>query len=121
VSLLADFDTGLVPSELDPARPRLIDTPWGAMALYPLGGEIRCWQAFCPHLEGPLFQGTLSSFGGARYAVTCPWHRWCFDLSSGERLDGPDSAARGAALVGCEVAQSARGTILLRRPGTRPG
>ena len=115
------FDTGLSPAELDPARPLPIDTPWGTMALYRLGGAVVCWQAFCPHLQGPLFQGTLSWLG-ARPSVTCPWHGWRFDLESGERLDGPaGDAQRRAALVRCEVEASPRGTILLRRPAARPG
>jgi nitrite reductase/ring-hydroxylating ferredoxin subunit len=115
------FDTGLFPGEIDPARPRPIETPWGTMALYRLGGRIVCWQAFCPHLQGPLFQGTLSSLG-ARHSVTCPWHGWRFDLESGWRLDGPASDPwRRAALVHCEVRASARGTILLHRPAAEPG
>lgn len=116
------FDTGLYPAEIDPARPRPIETPWGTMALYRLGNAIVCWQAFCPHLQGPLFQGTLSSLAGARPSVTCPWHRWRFDLESGERLDCPPSEAHlRAALVRCEVQASPGGTILLRRPAARPG
>ena len=115
------FDTGLFPGEIDPARPRPIETPWGTIALYRVGGRIVCGQAFCPHLQGPLFQGTLSSLG-ARHSVTCPWHGWRFDLESGWRLDGPASDPwRRAALVRCEVRASARGTILLHRPAAEPG
>lgn len=51
------------------------------MALFVDGGEVLCIQAFCPHLEGPLFQGSVVAG-----TVTCPWHYWRFDLRSGKRI-----------------------------------
>jgi len=105
------LSTGIAPNELDPQRPRLIETPWGVMALYRIGDEILCAAAFCPHLEGPLFEGTLS---GA--TITCPWHQWRFDLRSGRRLTlfgahvGEDRVAR------CQVQLDAHGAIVLLAP-----
>jgi nitrite reductase/ring-hydroxylating ferredoxin subunit len=91
------------------------------MALYVLGGEILCSQAFCPHLAGPLFQGTVSRTATG-HAVTCPWHRWRFDLRHGARLDPPAPGEQlGAALVCCEVVLGERGTILIRPPRTALG
>ncbi len=101
-------DTGVRPAAVDPERPRPIETPWGTMALYRVSGRIYCSQAFCPHLAGPLFQGTLR---GA--TITCPWHQWCFDLESGRRLD----AREPATLVRCAVTLSPAGTIVLRLAG----
>jgi nitrite reductase/ring-hydroxylating ferredoxin subunit len=109
------FDTGLRESDLDPARPAPLDTPWGSFALYLVAGEVRAVQSFCPHLDGPLFQGTLSG-----ETITCPWHQWRFSLVNGARLDA------GAELYGgrprlrvCAVSRSARGTLLLARPARR--
>ena len=105
------FDTGLEPAAIDPERPRAVETPWGVQALYRIGGEILCAQAFCPHLGGPLFQGTLS---GA--TVTCPWHQWRYDLLSGAPVD----AARPRGGPGSEplrvfaVHVSSAGTLVLR-------
>jgi nitrite reductase (NADH) small subunit len=103
------FDTALARAELDPSRPRPIETPWGTMALFDLGGEVVCVQAFCPHLLGPLFQGSVA--GGA---VTCPWHAWRFDLKSGDRIDFPRTSS--ARLARCRVRVSERGTIVLDPP-----
>jgi nitrite reductase/ring-hydroxylating ferredoxin subunit len=107
------FDTGLRPSDLDPQRPAPIDTPWGSFALYVVDGRVRAVQSFCPHLDGPLFQGTQSG-----ETITCPWHQWRFSLVSGARLDD------GARLFGgkprlrvCRVSASASGTLVLSRPG----
>ncbi len=115
-----EHDTGLRPEEIDPEHPRAIETPWGAFALFRRGGTLRCVQAFCPHLEGPLFEGTLSGD-----EVTCPWHRWRFSLASGERLDAPTGpeplapARPDQRLSRLAVRTSARGTIVLVGPPRR--
>lgn len=78
-------DTGLLPGDLDPARPRVVETPWGTLALYPLGDGWVAANAWCPHMQGPLHQGTRRGT-----EVACPWHQWRFDLASGERTDAAD-------------------------------
>jgi nitrite reductase/ring-hydroxylating ferredoxin subunit len=102
------FDTGIRADELQAERPRPVDTPWGSFALYVVEGRVIASQSFCPHLEGPLFQGSIV---GSQ--VTCPWHRWRFDLLTGERLDAPDAAHR---LRSCAVRTSAKGTLELEAP-----
>jgi len=107
------FDTGLRPVDVDPTRPRPIDTPWGSFAIFPCAGGLRAVQSFCPHLMGPLFQGSVA--GGA---VTCPWHQWRFDLSSGERLDEHGGRIPGGArLRTLEVRIGPRGTLLFLADG----
>lgn len=113
MSLPPEFDTGLTPASIDPERPSFLETPWGPMALYSVAGELHCVQAFCPHLEGPLFQGTLS---GA--SITCPWHAWRYDLRTGARIDftRPRSGPGCEPLVSCEVRVDAQGKVRLLRP-----
>jgi nitrite reductase/ring-hydroxylating ferredoxin subunit len=108
-----EFDTGLCMQDLDPERPRAILTPWGTMALFVIGDEVSALQAFCPHLEAPLFQGSV-----ANGAVTCPWHRWRFDLRSGACLGRGEGRppAREDDLARSEVRRSSRGTLVLARP-----
>jgi nitrite reductase/ring-hydroxylating ferredoxin subunit len=109
-----EFDTGIAPAELDREHPRPIETPWGTMALFVVDDEVCCVQAFCPHLEGPLFQGSVA--GGI---VTCPWHAWRFDLRSGGRVALFGLPLPGPGLKRCEVTTSARGTVILSPPRTR--
>jgi nitrite reductase/ring-hydroxylating ferredoxin subunit len=110
----SEFDTGLDPASIDSERPSFVETPWGPMAIYLVEGDLLCVQAFCPHMDGPLFQGTLSGT-----SVTCPWHAWRYDLRTCKRIDfarsrsGPGSEA----LVSCEVSLSPSGTIVLRHDG----
>jgi nitrite reductase (NADH) small subunit len=57
----------------------------------------------CPHLGGPICAGLVNGFltaegtpweGGdliadhSRPVVTCPWHRWEYDLRTGDGLGG---------------------------------
>ena len=110
------FDTGLRASELDPQRPAPIDTPWGSFALYVVAGRVHAVQSFCPHLSGPLFQGTQSGD-----TITCPWHQWRFSLVSGARIEDTLGIPHGGKprLVVCTVTQSENGTLVLSRPGLR--
>ena len=73
--------TGVTRASLDPQRAIPVETPWGKFALHLVDDEVVCVQAFCPHMEGPLFEGTRS---GTK--LICPWHGWVFGLSSCERV-----------------------------------
>ncbi|HVS19290.1 MAG TPA: Rieske 2Fe-2S domain-containing protein [Planctomycetota bacterium] len=110
----AHFDTGLRPEDLDPERPRLFESPWGTLALYTVEREVLAAQAFCPHLQGPLFQGTLS---GA--TITCPWHQWRYDLRTGRRLDAarPPFGHDARPIRVFAVERTASGTLLVRPRG----
>jgi len=44
-----------------------------------VGGEIVALQAHCPHLGGPLGEGQLDGC-----VLSCPWHGWQFDVTTGE-------------------------------------
>jgi len=107
------FDTGLRPADVDAERPHFLETPWGPMALFDLDGEYRCVQAFCPHLEGPLFQGTRSGD-----SITCPWHGWRYDLRTCKRIDParPLFGPGREPLVSCGVTTGPAGTIVLGPP-----
>jgi nitrite reductase/ring-hydroxylating ferredoxin subunit len=109
------FDTGLRPEDLDPERPEPLDTPWGSFAIFSCAGRLHVVQSFCPHLMGPLFEGTVS---GA--TVTCPWHQWRFDLSTGLRIDSEGLEMPGGdRLSVLETRLGPSGTILLIAGGRR--
>ncbi len=48
------------------------------------GDEIRAVGATCPHLSGPLDEGTIEG-----ETVTCPWHGSVFSLTDGALIHGP--------------------------------
>ncbi len=48
-------------------------------AVFNVDGVFYVLDGICPHAGGPLGKGTL---GGN--IVTCPWHGWQFDVSTGQ-------------------------------------
>ncbi len=54
------------------------------VALFKVGDRVYATEAACPHQGGPIADGTLEGLN-----VTCPWHKWCFDLATGESKSGP--------------------------------
>lgn len=106
------FDTGIRPADLDPDRPLPLETPWGSFSLFVVAGRVLAAQSFCPHLGGPLFQGTLRGS-----VVMCPWHLWCFSLETGARVDlAGKLLASSARIATLPVATSSFGTLVLGPP-----
>jgi nitrite reductase/ring-hydroxylating ferredoxin subunit len=44
-------------------------------------GQVVQFQRYCPHLKHDLSLGSIKDD-----KITCPRHKWCFDLQSGELL-----------------------------------
>jgi nitrite reductase/ring-hydroxylating ferredoxin subunit len=55
-----------------------------AVALANVGGTIYAINNTCLHRGGPLGQGQLDG-----KVVTCPWHGWQFDVTSGKAVQNP--------------------------------
>jgi len=54
------------------------------VALVHVDDRFFALDGICPHQGGPLGKGHLS--GGV---VTCPWHGWQFDVTSGQHQSIP--------------------------------
>ena len=54
------------------------------IALANVGGKIHAISNTCLHRGGPLGQGVLNGC-----MVTCPWHGWEFDVTSGKVGQNP--------------------------------
>ena len=55
-----------------------------AIALANVAGTIYAINNTCLHRGGPLGQGVLEG-----KVVTCPWHGWQFDVTSGKAAQNP--------------------------------
>jgi len=53
-------------------------------------GQVYAVEAWCPHVGGPLGDGTFEGL-----TVECPWHQSCFRLDDGRPLNGPAAHLRG--------------------------
>jgi len=102
------FDTGLRLEQLTQDRATPVETPWGIFAIYQTPGGPRAAEAFCPHMDGPLFEGS-----GCDGHITCPWHLWRFDLTSGACVESPENVGCNAKIRCLDVKTSPAGTLLL--------
>lgn len=46
--------------------------------------EVFAVQEKCPHAGGPLHLGDIEMLPDKSLCVRCPWHKWRFDLETGE-------------------------------------
>lgn len=113
MDLSLPFETHLAPEE---AEGRLVTTPWGAFGLFRrAGGHFVAVEAWCPHVDGPLWQGTL----GGEDELACPWHMWRFSLRTGRCTWAPPSdvdEAREASVRLLDVEVGPRGTLVVLPP-----
>jgi len=65
------------------------------LAIANVGGKFYAIDNTCLHRGGPLGQGDLKGT-----AVTCPWHGWQYDVTSGKVTQNP---AVGVACYALEV------------------
>ncbi|MGD9858055.1 MAG: Rieske (2Fe-2S) protein [Planctomycetaceae bacterium] len=49
------------------------------LAVYNVDGVFYALDGICPHAGGPLGEGALNGC-----IVTCPWHGWQFDVTTGK-------------------------------------
>jgi nitrite reductase/ring-hydroxylating ferredoxin subunit len=69
-----------------PGQIRLVTAGDRQYALINVGGTLHALDNNCPHNGGPLARGTLCGV-----ELTCPWHGWRWDVSSGHnRWPGSD-------------------------------
>jgi nitrite reductase (NADH) small subunit len=54
------------------------------VALFNVEGVVYALDGVCPHQGGPLGKGALEGT-----IVTCPWHGWQFDVTSGQHQLSP--------------------------------
>ena len=110
-------DTGIQPADLADGHPRPFRAEWGEFALYPTGpkddpaASVRAAACFCPHMLGPLFQGTLKGD-----EVTCPWHLWTYSLDSGDCLASPHDEGAKSCIPVLPVQLGPKGTYLAGPP-----
>jgi len=79
-------------------RQVVVDGRW--VALFNVSGTHHAIDAICLHQGGPLAQGSL-----AGRVVTCPWHGWQFDVTSGAFVQDPRTgvACHETRVVDCQV------------------
>jgi nitrite reductase/ring-hydroxylating ferredoxin subunit len=75
--------------EVPPGQSRVIKVGEFGIALFNIEGTFYALENSCPHSGGPLGRGELQG-----KIVTCPWHEWRFDVTTGLSIDYPDEQAK---------------------------
>ncbi len=119
-------------------RSVLVDSPKGRLALIadrpscPEEGrepespgqssEIMAIDAWCPHIDGPLWEGSARDG-----EIACPWHRWRYSLKTGQCTWAPSGDAEEAAETEIQIYATQEGAdgcleiILKPKNGTELG
>jgi len=71
--------------ELGPGTGKTVDVGGTPVALFNVGGSYYAVHNTCRHRGGPLGEGELSGS-----VVTCPWHGWRYDVTTGEKVANPE-------------------------------
>ncbi len=72
-------------SAIEPGQSIVIKLENKSIAIFNTGKRFYAINNACPHLGGPLNEGTLEG-----EVVTCPWHGWQYDLKSGCPITTPN-------------------------------
>jgi NAD(P)H-dependent nitrite reductase small subunit len=89
-------------ADLPPGTSTAVEAFDTTVALFNVGGTVHALDNTCPHNGAPLCHGRVggrllpSAPHEHRWSdepvVTCPWHKWQFDLRTGGTLFDPDVA-----------------------------
>jgi nitrite reductase (NADH) small subunit/3-phenylpropionate/trans-cinnamate dioxygenase ferredoxin subunit len=71
-------------ADVPPGAARVVDARGRALALVNVGGRFFALDNRCPHRGGPLGEGDLDGT-----TLTCPWHAWRWDVTTGVNANNP--------------------------------
>ena len=77
-------------NEIPPGSIKSVQVGGKQLALANVGGTLCAIDNTCLHRGGPLGEGQLEG-----KVVTCPWHGWQFDVTTGKAVQNPNAG------VGC--------------------
>ncbi len=64
---------------------KVVEAGGKKIALFNAGGTFYAIGAECKHRGGPLADGEVVGTN-----VTCPWHGWEYDITTGQSIDDPN-------------------------------
>jgi nitrite reductase/ring-hydroxylating ferredoxin subunit len=81
---MAEFVRVASTSEIPEGQGRMFEVNGRQVAVFKVKGALHAIDNVCEHQGGPLADGELDGC-----IVTCPWHGWTYDVSSGQSPDDP--------------------------------
>ena len=65
--------------EIPDGTAKVVDLKGKRIAVFNCGGKFYATTNTCPHRGGPVGEGEVEGT-----VITCPWHGWDFDITSGK-------------------------------------
>ncbi|UVT20171.1 MAG: Rieske 2Fe-2S domain-containing protein [Nitrospira sp.] len=83
---MAEFIRIAAVADVKPGHGVVAEVNGKSLAVFNVEGDIRAIDNTCCHREGPLGEGELEG-----NVVTCPWHGWQFNVTTGACLNNPSA------------------------------
>lgn len=81
---MPEFIKAAKSSDLAPGKGMCVEAGGKSIALFNVDGTYHAIDNTCLHRGGPLGEGDLSGT-----TVTCPWHGWQYDVTTGKTAMNP--------------------------------
>lgn len=75
---MGEYKTVANTSEVQPGQGKIVEVDGNSIAVWNISGNFFAFQNICPHRGGPVGEGEVEGT-----TITCPWHGWSFELTSG--------------------------------------
>lgn len=92
--------------EIGAGEGRVVEAGGRTLAVFNVNGAYYAIDNLCSHRGGPLGEGDLEGT-----VVSCPWHAWRWDVTSGANVNNP------AVRVACFPARVQDGAVFVRVTG----
>ncbi len=99
---MAEFVKAAALEDVPPNTAKVAVVNGKEIALFNVDGAFHAIDNACSHQSGPLAEGELEGT-----VVTCPWHAWEFDVTSGKPATGEGEG------VGCYPCRVEGGSVLV--------
>lgn len=76
-------------TDIEPGQGKVIEAEGKTLAVFNVDGSFYAVDNTCLHRGGPLGEGELDG-----KVVTCPWHGWQYDVTTGRHAMNPSVAVR---------------------------
>ncbi len=83
---MAEFVRVAALEDIKPGQGIVAEANGKALAVFNVDGTIHAINNTCCHREGPLGEGELEGS-----IVTCPWHGWRFNVTTGACVNNPSA------------------------------
>ncbi len=84
---MANFIRVAATSDIPVGQGKTVEVSGKQIAVFNCNGAFYAIDNTCKHQGGPLGEGELDGT-----VVTCPWHGWTYDVTTGQSPDDPECA-----------------------------